>query len=113
MTYRLKVEEQETTVSISRDTNIACIYTSDRRYMRKLDKLCETAPESYQCIWVDTNILGDGLPMGKRYHAPAKLVRFARPVVRTPEQIEAARERGKQNAERLSILRRRNTEEQQ
>jgi len=99
MGYRLKSEEQETTVNINRSDNIACIYTSDRRYMRKLDDLCNAAPDSYKCVWVDSVILDDGLPMGKKYKAPAKLVRFAKPVSRTPEQIEAARRRMKEYAE--------------
>ena len=105
MNYSLKYAEQETTVTINRAETEATIYTCDRRYMRKLDKLCESAPDAYKCVWVDSQVMGDGLPLGKKYTAPAKLIRFNKPRVMTDEQIEAAKERGKQNAELLARFR--------
>lgn len=79
-TYRLPLAEQETTVTMTRDDKTARIYTSDRLVMAKLDKLCAEFPETYKCIWVDDQIMGDGLPMGKKYEVNKKYVKFRKPV---------------------------------
>ena len=79
-TYRLPLAEQETTVTMIRAEHTASIYTSDRLVMARLDKLCAEFPETYKCIWVDTQIMGDGLPMSKKYEAHKKYVKFRRPV---------------------------------
>lgn len=92
MNYYLKACEQETTVNMSREEKTAKIYTSDRRMMQKMDKLCQERPDVYQCVWVDPVIMGDGLPMGKRYQCMSKAIRFAKPRVLTEEQRKAAAE---------------------
>lgn len=92
---------------MSRNDDTATIYTSDRTKFTKLDKLCKELPDVYKCVWVDDVNAGDGKPVGKRYQCPAKLVRFGKPIVRSEEQIEAARERGRQNADRLAQYRER------
>lgn len=77
--YRLTRDEQELTLTVCRADDDVRVYTSDRLYMRKLDKLCETFPDVYKCSWVDGQVLGDSLPMGKRYTFPRKYLRFAAP----------------------------------
>ena len=77
--YRLSKAEQELTLTVCRADDDVRVYTSDRVYMRKLDKLCETFPDVYKCSWVDGQVLGDALPMGKRYTFPRRFLRFASP----------------------------------
>lgn len=93
MNYKLKTEEQETTVHMMAGVKTATIYTCDRRMMAKMDRLCEERPDVYCCVWTDANILGDGLPMGKRYECASRVIRFTKPRIVTEEQREIARER--------------------
>lgn len=101
ISYALKLEEQETTINLSRTQEEAIIYTSDRTKYTKLDRLCQELPETYRCIWEDSVIAADGKPIGKKYSCPSRLIRFGRPIARTEEQIEAMRIRGKANAQRF------------
>lgn len=87
--YKLTLAEQETTVTMSRDLHTAQIYTSDRLVMSKLDKLCADYPDTYKCEWVDKHVMGDGLPMGKRYTVNKKYVKFRKPA--SAAKIESLR----------------------
>ena len=77
--HRLTREEQELTLTICRADDDVQVYTSDRIYLRKLDRLCELFPGEYRCVWTDNQVLGDSLPMGKRYTFPRRFLRFAAP----------------------------------
>ena len=85
--YKLSDIEQETVINKGEDTTIrfdesepvAEIYTASRREMNKLDKLCEQYPDTYKCVWIDTQIMGDGKPNAKRYTMPVRLLRYAKP----------------------------------
>ena len=57
--------EQETTISFSRDGKEADVWTSDITMMTKLDKLCNDSPNEYKCIEVGRSL--DGLLTNKRY----------------------------------------------
>lgn len=58
--------EQETVIQISRDTEIANIYTTDSRYINKLDK-----------IYNPTRIIKNKRRIvAKEYEVPAKLISF-------------------------------------
>lgn len=96
LNYRLSSAEQETTLTYTRTDAEAVMYTSDRLRMAKMDKLCQQHPEAYRCIWIDDQILGDGLPMAKRYSVPVKLLRFAKPAT------EAQKAAGRRNLARIS-----------
>lgn len=87
--YKLTAAEQETTLIACRDNDEVVAYTSDRLTMRKLDGLCERFPAVYCCVWTDGQVLGDGLPMGKRYTFPRRYLRFGHPA--SVAQVEAAR----------------------
>lgn len=87
--YRLSRDEQELTLTVSRADDDVRVYTSDRMFMRKLDALCERFPGVYRCTWTDGQVLGDGLPMGKKYEFPRRFFRFGRPA--SDAQIAAAR----------------------
>lgn len=99
LNYRLSFAERETTFVHCRADSDATIYTSDRARMAKLDKLCAKFPGVYQCVWTDTQILGDGLPMGKRYSVPSKLIRFGKPA------SEAQKAAGREKAAKMNSAR--------
>ena len=44
------VNEQETNVLYMRDQSYASIYSSDSTQITRLDKLCKTNPDVYECI---------------------------------------------------------------
>ena len=88
--YTLSRAEQETNILFSRADTQAVMYTADRAMMKKMDALCEQYPMEYRCIWTDEQILGDGLPMGKKYMYPIKNIRHKKPA--TEAQRKAARE---------------------
>lgn len=87
--YRLSREEQELTLTVCRADDDVRVYTSDRLYMRKLDGLCERFPDVYRCIWTDKQIMGDSLPLGRKYEFPRRFLRFGVPA--SAAQIAAAR----------------------
>ena len=89
MRYRLMASEQETTFVHCHGDVEATVYTSDRARMLKLDALCEQFPDVYRCVWVDPQIMGDGLPVAKRYSIPSRYIRFAKPA--STAQLAAAR----------------------
>ena len=103
--YHYSKAEQETTIVWDEEERIAKVYTASPVTMRKLDKLCAACPSEYRRTWVEQN--GDKVTAARYEVGNCKLVRFCKPVMLTEEQKDAARERGKQNAERLASYRRR------
>lgn len=95
--------EQETTVVWDEEQKVARIYTASPITLRKLNKLCEACPDEYRQTWTETD--KSGKVTAAKYEVAAKFIRFAKPVVRTEEQIQAAKERGKVNAEWLARYR--------
>lgn len=74
--------EQETTINIYADSDIAHIYTCDPRYIRKLDKLANTYPEDCQLI--------KQADPGFFYEIPVSYIKFSkRRMNYTPEQKQA------------------------
>jgi len=95
--------EQETTIVWDEEQKVARIYTASPIMLRKLNKLCEACPDEYRQTWTETD--KSGKVTAAKYEVAAKYVKFAKPVVRTEEQIQAAKERGKVNAEWLARYR--------
>lgn len=60
MKYR-SLEEMETTISFCRTEKDVHVWTSDTCMYTKLDKLCLTAPDFYQCTEVARDRDGDTL----------------------------------------------------
>ena len=88
-------EEQETIINISRTENTATIYTSDSRYMTKLDKLVENNPDEWKCTGQEKQ---EGDVVAKYYECQAKYISFRSRTVKrelTEEQKEILRERMK------------------
>lgn len=88
MKYKLTEQEQEMTLTVVRADDVVTCYTSDRVYMRKLDKLHQEFPDVYKRTWEDGQVMGDGLPMGVRYEFPRRYLRFGKPA---SEAQQAAR----------------------
>ena len=73
--WSIPLNEQETTISFSRDQQEVDIWTNDRTMITKLDKLCETAPDYYHCIEVGRATIGGGI-MNKRYKIDKSMLSF-------------------------------------
>lgn len=72
--------EQETTITFNAEEKTAEVYSADPVMIRKLDKLCEELPDTYQC----TEVTQTGF--GKMYTMPKKMIRFGKPRTYTEEQ---------------------------
>lgn len=88
-------EEQETTISYSRNEQEALVWTSDQTQITKLDKLCEASPNYYKQKSV-TLCKQDKRPVCKEYILTDKAVISLRAgrnnVKMTEEQKELKRE---------------------
>ena len=94
------LEEQETIINISRTNGIASIYTSDTRYMTKLDRLVKNNPDEWKCTSHDTQ---EGDVVAKYYECPVKYISFRsksvkRELTKEQRQILAERLRRVKNA---------------
>ena len=67
------IEEQETLISWNRGDEFAEVYTTDTTTMTKLDKLCESNPDTWQILSTDTvkNEI-----VAKTYKCPRKMISF-------------------------------------
>lgn len=88
----IPVAEQETVVHISRDSNVATIWTSDSTMITKLDKRVETSGE-----WSCREEHGqDGTLVDKIYTVPKSFISFRKKKREiSEEQRQAASERFK------------------
>lgn len=90
------LEEQETTINIMRDSELASIYTSDTTMINKLDKLAKsTSCPDWKLIKEEYD--KDGNLVGKRHEVKKRLISF-RSDTQTREMTEEQR---KATAERL------------
>ena len=88
----IPVNEQETVIVIDRETRRATIYTTDTRYMNKLDKIYKRK----------NTRLNDGKIAALEYEVPEKLVSFRSKATKrnlTEEQRQAFTERMKKAKE--------------
>lgn len=82
----IPVNEQETVIVIDRETRRATVYTTDTRYMNKLDKLYERKSAR----------MNGGKIAALEYEVDEKLLSFRRKITKqnlTDEQREAIRQR--------------------
>ncbi len=89
----IPVNEQDTTISFSRDSDSAYVWTSDSTVMTRLDKLVENNPECWQLTRTDK--IGKDI-VGKEYTTKKRLISFRAKVterVMTEEQRQASAER--------------------
>lgn len=83
--------EQETTIRWDEEEKLARIYTASPVSLRKLDKLCEEAPEEYVRVWTEED--HEGRITAAKYEVYKGFIRFGKPRTVTEEQREAARKR--------------------
>lgn len=82
----LQSEEQEVTINMLRNEEIAEIYCSDTTWINKLNKLCEKSPDIYQKV--------SETEYGCTYKFPKNMITLrssVRTVTMTDEEKEAAR----------------------
>lgn len=75
----VSLEEQETTVQMSRTEDVAHVWTSDNVAVTKIKKLMERAPDQWKLVKISTNAAGE--PVGYFFECPKKLVSFRTPRV--------------------------------
>lgn len=92
----LSIEEQETTISFFRDSDVARIFTSDSTVMTRLDKLAERN-DAPSWKMVEEHRLQSGEIVGKSYETSKRLISFRSNVVTR----ELTDEQRKEMAERL------------
>jgi hypothetical protein len=95
-TLKTDVEEQETTISFYRNSNEACIYTSDNTTLTKLKKVVNKDPENYSVFIASIN--SSHKPSGYLFKCPKKYIKFGSKSNRAPmteEQKQAIRNRFK------------------
>ena len=86
-------EEMGTTINFMKLDSMARLYTSDIKWMRKMDKLCESKPETFKCI----RRSNDGFDA--TYEFPKKLVTVRNGEIKlnlSEEEKERRRNLGKQ-----------------
>lgn len=94
----LSIAEQETSISIMRDSDICTVYTSDTTVMTKLDKLAESEKAPHWKV-KEEHRLQNGELIGKTYETHKRLISFRADITTremTDEQREAAVERMKE-----------------
>ena len=93
----LSVQEQETTVSFFRDSDICTVYTSDTTIMTKLDKFVESEGAPFWKLKEEYHMRSGEL-VGKLYETNKKLISFRKDIVTremTDDQKRASAERMK------------------
>jgi len=88
------VDEQETTIQVSRDEGVLNIWSSDNTMITKLRKCVEEGPDTWKC-WEGSRD-ADGRVTGYFFSAPRKMLTLrANPIVRdyTDEQRAEMAER--------------------
>lgn len=84
--------EQETTINISRNRDVAYVYTNDNTMITKLRKKVETSPNDYTCT-VAGYSKETHLPSGYYFEFPKKLLSFRNWRTISDEQRARVRER--------------------
>lgn len=90
----MQKHEMETAINWDEENKTAEFYTCSRKWITKLDKMCDKYPDTYK---VKREIVIEDKIIGKIYYLPSKLISIRTPSIRvmSEEQKEAARERFK------------------
>lgn len=100
MAYTLTKAERETIITFNEASADAVLYTASPIMMRRMDKLCETAPENYR-EHTNRREYVDGEYISKVYSFPKELIKLRpRKRVLSEEQKQAAIEQLRQNTQR-------------
>jgi len=94
--YQYSLYEQETTVIFNNEEDHADIFTMNKSWIRKLDKLCQQYPEQFQ------RVVMDDIHGSKTYQVPKNLITIRPPLaprVISNERLAQMKELGKRLAE--------------
>lgn len=102
MANTLTKAERETVISFDEASGWANMYTASPTMIRRMDKLCETAPENYRELVNRRAVMdSDGECISKVYSFPKELIKLRpRKRVLSEEQKQAAIEQLRQNTQR-------------
>lgn len=92
----VSLREQETTINLYRDSDLASIYTSDRTVMTRLDKFAESDEHPDWKLLKVHHSMDDGEIISKEYETKKKLISFRGNIIQrelTEEQRAEYRER--------------------
>ena len=70
----VSLEEQETTVQMSKVEDVAYVWTNENTMVTKIKKLMGRAPDQWKLVKISTNAAGE--PVGYFFECPKKLVSF-------------------------------------
>lgn len=71
--------ERETTINYDDGRPEAVIYTASPVSLRRLDRLCQSNPESYNRIWAEVDKASGRITAARYICRDKQLIRFAKP----------------------------------
>lgn len=90
----VSLEEQETTVQMSKVEDVAYVWTNENTMVTKIKKLMGRAPDQWKLVKISTNAAGESV--GYFFECPKNLVGFRAPVNFSDETRKARSERFKE-----------------
>lgn len=91
----VSLEEQETTVQMSRTEDVAYVWTSENTMVTKIKKLMGRAPDQWKLVKISTNAAGE--PVGYFFECPRKAIKLGVENSISDEARAAMSERAKAN----------------
>lgn len=91
----VSLEEQETTVQMSKVENVAYVWTNENTMVTKIKKLMGRAPDQWKLVKISTNAAGE--PVGYFFECPRKAIKFGVENSISDEARVAMSERAKAN----------------
>lgn len=91
----VSLEEQETTVQMSRTEDVAYVWTNENIMVTKIKKLMGRAPDQWKLVRISTNAAGE--PVGYFFECPRKAIKLGVENSISDEARAAMSERAKAN----------------
>lgn len=91
----VSLEEQETTVQMSRTEDVAYVWTNENTMVTKIKKLIGRAPDQWKLVKISTNAAGE--PVGYFFECPRKAIKLGVENSISDEARAAMSERAKAN----------------
>ncbi len=91
----VSLEEQETTVQMSRTEDVAYVWTNENTMVTKIKKLMGRAPDQWKLVRISTNAAGE--PVGYFFECPRKAIKLGVENSISDEARAAMSERAKAN----------------
>lgn len=91
----VSLEEQETTVQMSRTEDVAYVWTNENTMVTKIKKLIGRAPDQWKLVKISTNAAGK--PVGYFFECPRKAIKLGVENSISDEARAAMSERAKAN----------------